>query len=135
MLRLGGLPLTGGALAKLAVKAQFGEGVVSWLTTLSAAGSTLLMLHFLRRLIQVAPPGAPAMPTARYTGAWLVMAFAAVTVPWWLYPTAESGPRLAALAPATLWAALWPVLIGGLLAAGLWRWGRGQVLMPAGASG
>jgi formate hydrogenlyase subunit 3/multisubunit Na+/H+ antiporter MnhD subunit len=131
-LGLGGLPLTGGALAKLAVKAQFGEGVVSWLTTLSAAGSTLLMLHFLRRLIQVAPQGAPAMPMARYTGAWLVMAFAAMAVPWGLYPTAERGPRFEALAPATLWAALWPVLIGGLLAAGLWRWGQRLPRVPEG---
>ena len=53
-LGLGGLPLTGGALAKLAVKAQFGEGVVGVLTTLSAAASTLLMFHFLRRLVQTA---------------------------------------------------------------------------------
>src|SRR5262245_20456847 len=40
-LGLGGLPLTGGALAKLATKAQFGEGIVGTLATLSAAGSTL----------------------------------------------------------------------------------------------
>ncbi|HEX7199175.1 MAG TPA: proton-conducting transporter membrane subunit, partial [Dongiaceae bacterium] len=43
-LGLGGLPLSGGALAKLAMKAQFGEGVVGSLATLAAAGSTLLML-------------------------------------------------------------------------------------------
>ncbi len=49
-LGLGGLPLTGGALAKLAVKAPLGEGLVGTLAAVAAAGSTLLMLHFLRRL-------------------------------------------------------------------------------------
>jgi hypothetical protein len=29
---------------------------------------------------------------------------------------------LQALAPGTLWAALWPILIGAALLAGLWRW-------------
>src|SRR5215470_14672547 len=51
-LGLGGLPVTGGALTKLAVKTQLGAGLVGTLTTISAAGSTLLMLHFLRRLAQ-----------------------------------------------------------------------------------
>ena len=49
-LSLGGLPLTGGALAKLAIKAPLGAGIVGSLATVSAAGTTLLMLHFLRRL-------------------------------------------------------------------------------------
>ena len=44
-----------GELAKLAVKAQLGEGIVRALATISAAGSTLLMLHFLRCLIRIAP--------------------------------------------------------------------------------
>jgi hypothetical protein len=123
-LGLGGLPLTGGALAKLAVKGQFGEGVVGALATLSAAGSTLLMLHFLRRLVQTAPRGSDtALPVVK-TWSWLITAFAALAVPWGLYSTIGSGPRLEAFAPATLWAASWPVLIGAVLAAGLGRWGN-----------
>jgi formate hydrogenlyase subunit 3/multisubunit Na+/H+ antiporter MnhD subunit len=55
-LSLGGLPLTGGALAKLAVKAPLGDGVVGSLATVSAAGTTLLMLHFLRRLARGSSP-------------------------------------------------------------------------------
>ena len=47
-LGLGGLPLTGGALAKLAVKASLGDGVVGVLAIFAAIGSTVLMLHFLR---------------------------------------------------------------------------------------
>src|SRR5271166_5678092 len=38
-LGLGGLPLTGGALAKLAVKAQLGEGVIGMVATGAAAGT------------------------------------------------------------------------------------------------
>ena len=131
-LGLAGLPLTGGALAKLAVKAQFSEGVVGWLATLSAAGSALLMFHFLRRLAAVAPQRTPAITAARYTWAWLITAFAAVAVPWVLYPVAGSGSRLEAFTPAALWAALWPVLVGGLLAAALWRWGHRLPRVPEG---
>jgi formate hydrogenlyase subunit 3/multisubunit Na+/H+ antiporter MnhD subunit len=131
-LGLAGLPLTGGALAKLAVKAQFSEGAVGWLSTLSAAGSALLMFYFLRRLAAVAPQKAFAITAARYTWTWLITAFAAVVVPWSLYPTAGSGLRLEALAPAALWGALWPVLAGGLLAAVLWRRGHRLPRIPEG---
>jgi len=119
-LGLGGLPFTGGMLAKLAVKAQFGEGIVGTLTTLSAIGSTLLMLRFLHRLVQTTRRDpATAAPTG-LARPWLIMAFAAVAIPWILYPTAGSGTLLEALAPETLWATLWPVLLGGMLAVGLW---------------
>ena len=119
-LGLGGLPFTGGMLAKLAVKAQFGEGIVGTLATLSAVGSTLLMLHFLRCLMQTTRRSpARAVPTG-LVRPWQIMAFAAVAVPWLLYPTTGSGTLLEALAPETLWASLWPVLLGGMLAVGLW---------------
>jgi formate hydrogenlyase subunit 3/multisubunit Na+/H+ antiporter MnhD subunit len=118
-LGLGGLPLTGGMLAKLALKAQLGEGVVGMLATLSAAGSTVLMLHFLHRLMQTTSQDGEAPRTAS-TWTWLVIACAAVAVPWALYPMAGSGTPLEALAPRYLWASLWPVLLGTLLAVGLW---------------
>ena len=118
-LGLGGLPFTGGMLAKLALKAQFGEDVVGMLATLSAAGSTVLMLHFLHRLMQTTARDGQA-PRTGSTWTWLVMACAAVAVPWALYPMAESGTSLEALAPGILWASLWPVLLGTLLAVGLW---------------
>jgi multicomponent Na+:H+ antiporter subunit A len=60
-LSLGGLPLTGGALAKLAVKAPLGNGVVGMLATVSAAGTTLLMLHFLQRLARSNSQGAQVL--------------------------------------------------------------------------
>ncbi|MEA3639709.1 MAG: proton-conducting transporter membrane subunit [Lamprobacter sp.] len=49
-LGIAGLPLTGGAAAKLALKPLFDSPALGLLAALSAAGSTLLMLHFLRRL-------------------------------------------------------------------------------------
>ena len=128
-LGLGGLPLTGGMLAKLALKVPLGEGVVATLATISAAGSTLLMLHFLRRLAQTTPrdpaPAAIVRP-------WLIMALAAVAVPWLLYPMVERESLLAALAPRVLGAASWPVLAGGILAIGLWRWGDRLPRVPEG---
>jgi formate hydrogenlyase subunit 3/multisubunit Na+/H+ antiporter MnhD subunit len=131
-LGLGGLPLTGGALAKLALKAQLDEGVVGTLATFAAAGSTLLMLHFLHRLTQTAPRDSQAGLAAGHAWPWLITAFAAVAVPWALYPTAESGTLREALAPGTLWIALWPILIGGVLAVGLWRWGHCLPRIPEG---
>jgi formate hydrogenlyase subunit 3/multisubunit Na+/H+ antiporter MnhD subunit len=94
-LGLAGLPLTSGALAKLALKAQLDEGVVATLATLSAVGSTLLMLRFLHCLTRTALRGSQAALAAGYTWLWLIMAFAAVAVPWALYPTAEGGTLLA----------------------------------------
>ena len=130
-LGLGGLPLTGGALAKLAVKAELGKGLVGVLAALSAAGSILLMLHFLRRLAAAGAASELAAP-AGLTLSWLAIAFAAVAVPWGLYPLADNGARLAAIGPGALWAALLPVLLGGILAVGLWRSEYRLPRVPAG---
>jgi len=131
-LGLGGLPLTGGMLAKLAVKTQFSDGVVGALATLSAVASTVLMLHFLRCLVQTAARDRVRAAPAALMRSWLVAAFAAVAVPWTLYPTVESESLLSAVAPAVLWAALWPVLMGGALAVGLWHWGHRLPRVPEG---
>ena len=45
---------------------------------------------------------------------------------------AKSGTRLDALAPGEVWAGLWPVLLGAVFAAGLWRWGRRLPRVPEG---
>ncbi|MGH6930954.1 MAG: complex I subunit 5 family protein [Dongiaceae bacterium] len=130
-LSLGGLPLTGGALAKLAIKEALGNGIASTAATVSAAGTTLLMLHFLQRLAggssqdsRVAAPSGLALP-------WLAMALASVLVPWLLYPVL-GGHVANALSPAALQEALWPVLIGAALAPGLWLWGNRLPRVPEG---
>lgn len=114
-LGLGGLPFTGGAIAKYAAKDVFGTGLAGTLAALSSIGTTLLMLHFLRRLaLQECTPQGRA-PSGMLLP-WLVMAVAALVVPWWLYSTAGLGQAAAALGFAALWESLWPVAVGAVLA-------------------
>lgn len=120
-LGIGGLPLTGGALAKLAVKPVLGDGLVGLLETLSAIGTTLLMLHFISRLAASAAPDASASAPIGLALPWLLMFAVAIAVPWTLYATTGIGTWSAALQSGVLWAGLWPVLTGVLLALGLWR--------------
>ena len=131
-LGLAGLPLTGGALAKLAVKDPLGYGIAGTLATLSASGTTLLMLHFLHRLVSTAGRDPAKAAAARLVAPWLAMAVASITAPWILYPFAEIGSLSDALAPAALWKVLWPVLLGGVLAVGLRRWGHRLPRIPEG---
>jgi formate hydrogenlyase subunit 3/multisubunit Na+/H+ antiporter MnhD subunit len=131
-LGVGGLPLTGGALAKLAVKPLLGEELVGLLATLSAIGTTLLMLHFLHRLAASAAPEPAATASPGLTLPWLTMFGAALVIPWMLYEATGIGMWADALQPKLLWAGLWPVLIGAVLALGLWRWGRHLPQAPEG---
>ncbi|CAH2602341.1 NADH dehydrogenase [Rhodovastum atsumiense] len=132
-LGLGGLPLTGGALAKLAIKPVLGDGVAGWLGDASAVATTVLMAHFLWVLVLAArrdpralplvevqeakPPGgvrgnAPAL-------AWLVTAGLALVVPWALAPVVGPGD-------------VWPVLLGGVLVLAHRRWWPRLPRIPAG---
>jgi hypothetical protein len=63
---------------------------------------------------------------------WLATAFAAIAVPWAIYPAAGVGSRLEAVMPDKLVAALLPVLGGVVLFAGLLRWGAQLPAPPAG---
>ena len=114
-LGLAGLPLTGGSLAKLAVKDQFGGGAAGLAAQLSAAGSTALMLHF---IIQLARSPTESAASPERLGSWAAMAVAALAVPWLMF-SAISSPA-APFEPAKLWDATWPMLVGAALAAGLW---------------
>lgn len=131
-LGFGGLPLTGGFLAKLAVKDALGESTVGLLATLAGAGSTLLMLHFLHRLRPAAATNPQAAAPVGLVLPWLAMALAAIAVPWALFLGAGIGSLAEALAPTTLWAALWPMLLGVVLATLLHRWERLLPQVPEG---
>jgi multicomponent Na+:H+ antiporter subunit A len=119
-LGLAGLPLTGGALAKLAAKVPFGYGVPGLGATLSAAGTAFLMLHFLQSVAATAKQrdtkGSLAVPVTM----WLATALLCLLVPWAGYPMAGLGSFFDALAPAVIWKTFWPVLVG----AGLFIWLR-----------
>jgi len=129
-LGIAGLPLTGGGLAKLAVKDAMGYGLVGWLGKLSAVASALLMIHFLRRLAEdTAASDRPA--PARLVLVWWGVAAASIALPWLLYPL--TGQSLAAtLSPGALWDGVWPIAIGGLLAIGLGRFEAALPAIPAG---
>jgi multicomponent Na+:H+ antiporter subunit A len=128
---LGGLPLTGGALAKFVADELLGDGTASSIATLSAVGTTLLMLQFLRNLANTASQDPQATAAAGLVWPWLGTAVVSLVVPWTLYLTVPSGTLPDPLSPAVLWKALWPVLLGAMLAIALWCW-RGLPRVPAG---
>jgi formate hydrogenlyase subunit 3/multisubunit Na+/H+ antiporter MnhD subunit len=125
-LGFGGLPLTGGWLAKEAVKGELGSGLVGVLAAVSAAGSTLLMLHFVRRL-DFAQDGAPR-PAPALLLPWLALAGASVALPWALFP----GPLGDVLTTEAMLKALLPVLLGAALLPVLARWGARLPVPPEG---
>ncbi len=127
-LSLGGLPLTGGALAKLSVKDLFGDGSVGLVAQLSAAASTALMLAFVMRLARF-PREADAASSAGL-GSWAALAVASLLVPWLMFPAV--GNLAEAFEPTKLVGAVWPMLVGAILAAGLWAADDRLPRIPAG---
>ncbi len=128
-LSLAGLPLSGGALAKLAVKDLFGAGAAGIASQLSAAATTALMLVFVMRLARLpAAERAGASPSRLWS--WAALAVAALLVPWFMFPVVGSAAE--ALEPGKLWDAVWPMLIGAVVAAGAWAAGDKLPRIPAG---
>jgi formate hydrogenlyase subunit 3/multisubunit Na+/H+ antiporter MnhD subunit len=128
-LSLAGLPLTGGALAKLAVKDQFGDRAAGMASQLSAAATTALMLVFVMRLARL-PPAERVGESPGRLWSWAALAVAALLIPWLMFPAI--GGAAEALEPAKLWDAVWPMLIGAVLAAGVWAAGDRLPRVPAG---
>ncbi len=127
-LSLAGLPFTGGALAKLALKAQFGYGPEASLANASAAGTALLMLHFLTRLqLGFLGDGRARQTIGRL---WPAVAICAVFLPWLVYPAV--GDLSEAVTFGKVWDGLWPIMIGAGLAVGLQRWRNLLPHMPEG---
>jgi formate hydrogenlyase subunit 3/multisubunit Na+/H+ antiporter MnhD subunit len=127
-LGFGGLPPTGGAVAKAAVKGELGAGLVAALAALSAMGSTMLMLHFVSRVSLAASDG-PAGAVARgMLVPWFALGGAALVGPWLL--VAAVGEDFA----AKLWSAeaMLPVALGTALALAWRRWGAAVPALPEG---
>jgi formate hydrogenlyase subunit 3/multisubunit Na+/H+ antiporter MnhD subunit len=132
-LGLGGLPLTGGALVKAAIKEPLGSGAIGMLSMLSAAASTLLMLHFVARLMALGSAAGSRPPAPlQLLVPWLAIAVTAFLLPWVLYREVTGKSLASLLEFAALWDSLWPVLLGGALALALRRWGSSLPAIPAG---
>ena len=127
---LGGLPLTGGGLAKIVADGPLGDGTASKIATVSAVGTTVLMLQFLRSLLNNASQDPEAKAAAGLVLPWLAIVAGSIIVPWALYLTIPRGTLPDPLAPAMVWNALWPVLLGAVLAIALWRWARWLERVP-----
>lgn len=131
-LSLGGLPLTGGALAKLAAKASMGEGVAAMLAALSAAGTTLLMLHFVSRLGRIPAEEPEGRAPAGLLIPWFALAAAAIAVPWALAATVVGVTGTDVVQPKALADALWPIGVGVALALVLRRFASRLPRVPEG---
>ena len=131
-LSLGGLPLTGGALAKVAAKASMGEGAAAMLAALSAAGTTLLMLHFVSRLARIAADDPHARAPLGLLVPWLALAVAAIAVPWALAATVVGVTGADVVQPKALGDALWPIGVGVALALVLRRFLSRMPRVPEG---
>jgi formate hydrogenlyase subunit 3/multisubunit Na+/H+ antiporter MnhD subunit len=126
-LALSGLPLTGGALAKLAVKDPLGGGLTMVLATCSAIGTAMLMLHFVFCL-RAGAAEASAPGGGRCLAWWLAAAFALVFP--WLFLGEVPLTAAEVLSGPSLGKTLWPVAAGAVLFAVL-RNHLGRRRMPA----
>jgi formate hydrogenlyase subunit 3/multisubunit Na+/H+ antiporter MnhD subunit len=130
-LGLAGLPFTGGALAKAAVKPELGYGVAGVFATLSAIGTAMLMLHFLRCLtIPISNVGQKL--SAGLVLPWLIVSAASVILPWMLFASVLGGGVTDQHSLYVVWESLWPVLVGAGLAFVLRDWLQNLPRLPIG---
>lgn len=111
-LSVAGLPLTGGALAKLAAKEGVGDTLALALT-LGSVTTTLILGWFLIRLADLRETPAHAPAWRSLVAGVLLLAAVALVLPWGLWSDEAALPRDYPIRPANMLAALWPVL-GGL---------------------
>lgn len=119
-LSLAGLPLTGGALAKLGAKPPLGGGAAELVFTLSAAGTALLMLRFMLKVAGTAAQDLRARPAAGLLVPWLATVAASLIVPWALFAGVTGLPVSYPFRPDNLLAGLWPLAAACAVAALAW---------------
>lgn len=126
-----GLPLTGGALGKLAVKPIIGDGTASLVFAIAAIGSTLLMLHFIRLQHGVRHDIERAQGNLARS-AWFGAAISAMVLPWSLFAAVTAQPLSSAASLNAVVELAWPVAAGAVLWWGILRSG---LLIPRLAAG
>jgi len=119
-LAIAGLPFTGGALAKLAMKDAMLEGPTLTFVTFSAIGTTLLLGRFVLQLAQSGAQSSQdsedARPGSASVAPWLAVTALALVVPWLLFDATFGAPCAQALEPDKLWDGVWPILVAGGIA-------------------
>jgi formate hydrogenlyase subunit 3/multisubunit Na+/H+ antiporter MnhD subunit len=128
-LSLAGLPLTGGALAKLVLKIPFGGGAEAMLAVLSSIGTALLMIHLLN-CITTQQPSIDRNYSASLVRFWPAIALGAILLPWLLYPVVGNASE--ALDFGKILDGLWPAAVGVGLAIALSRSGSSLPYVPIG---
>lgn len=138
-LALAGLPLTSGAISKVALKSVTGTLAAPWaerldaLLPLAALGTTLLMARFIvltmasRPATRGAGPGAVAVPVSAagrgpLLAFILLLAATVALVPLWGGKTVAYASKGAT--GEYLWILSWPVLVGGAVALAFLWWNR-----------
>ena len=129
-LSIAGLPLTGGALAKIAIKDPLGDGVAGTLVTVSAVTTALLMLRFV--WLQATAERRDESPPLGLVLPWAATVAAALVLPWILFPAQSGHSAGYAFGPGNLWSGLWPVLLALVVAALAWRLRGPAVTLPQG---
>ncbi|MGY6706910.1 MAG: complex I subunit 5 family protein [Rhizobiaceae bacterium] len=116
-LSVAGLPILGGAIAKLAIKDPLGGGLPEMLVTLSAVGTSLLLLRFLMLVQGFQNREATARAPLQMILPFAALGAGAMVVPWFLFEAWSEHGLDYAFELANLWTALWPILVAAVLAA------------------
>lgn len=109
-LGMAGLPFTGGALAKITSKSVLGSGMAATMAGVSAAGTALLMLHFLRQLWRMEKP--EKRRANDLMAAFWALAVIGVVVRWAVYVGAGFGQFEDPFAAKTIMKSLVPIAAG-----------------------
>lgn len=109
-LGMAGLPFTGGALAKIASKSVLGSGMAATMAGVSAAGTALLMLHFLRQLWRMEKP--EKRSAGDLMAAFWALAVIGMVVRWAVYQGAGLGQFEDPFAAKTILNSLVPIAAG-----------------------
>ena len=128
-LSVAGLPLTGGAVVKTALKGEL-HGLAKTLFSASAAGTALMLLHFWR-LLRREPPSSQTRAGLSLFGPFLAAASAALALPWFLLPAAEL-EAASMVTEANLWSAGWPLILAAALFGGARALRMSALRLPAG---
>ncbi|MEM8852567.1 MAG: complex I subunit 5 family protein, partial [Pseudomonadota bacterium] len=113
-LSVAGLPFSGGAAVKAALKSLF-DGPAGLAVTASATGTALILARFWFALCARPAETATARAETRLTLPVYACGIAALLVPWALLPLVGLQPGYINT-PSNLWSTAWPVLLAGVIA-------------------